>query len=160
MQTNKSARRRHPTNRRLYVAARTPIRLLKVSWPADRAGNSVLQFALVSIVLFTLVFGITDLARYFLAWQGLNTVASEAARASMVNNKWTFACANPTSGTAANVAAAAPFLSTSALTLCVTSSTSNGITTVSVTASYPFTFMIAPLSAANATLTAATQLAY
>jgi Flp pilus assembly protein TadG len=149
-----------PARNRQRGAASRAIRLLNMILPADRAGNSVLQFALVAVVLFMLVFGITDLSRYFLAWHGLNTVVSEAARASMVNNKWTFGPGNPTSGIAATVASSAPFLDPNQMTLKVTSTTSNSITTVNVTAQYPFAFMLAPLSNANATLTSATQLSY
>jgi hypothetical protein len=67
----------------------------------------------------------------------------------MINNGSSCSCANPTSGTAATVAAAAPFLDPNQLTLCVTvnQTTSNGVvqsTQVNVTATYPFSFMIAP----------------
>src|ERR1700688_3912803 len=93
---------------------------LRRLWPLDHAGITSLEFAVVSVLLFTLMFGITDLARYFLAWHGLNTIASEAARAWMINNGSSYACHNPTSGTAATVAAAAPFLDPNQLQLCVT----------------------------------------
>jgi Flp pilus assembly protein TadG len=126
----------------------------------DRAGANTIEFAITAIVFFFIIFGVIDLARYFLTWHGLNTVASEAARAWMVNNSATYACASPTSGTAATVAASAPFLNSSSLTLCVTSNTSNGITTVVATAKYPFKFMVPPLSVANATLVTSTTLSY
>jgi len=139
-------------------------------WPRDRKGLTTLETALVLVVFFTLLFGVMDLARYFLTWHGLNTVVSEAAREAMIlepSSPWTYACANPTSGPAATAAASAPFLNTSNLTLCVTTNTTTGTCpqggqciTISVTASYPFSFMIAPLSAANGTLSAATQLNY
>jgi Flp pilus assembly protein TadG len=134
-------------------------------WRLDRRGITSLEFALVAVVFFLLLFGAMDLSRYFLTWHGLNTLASEAARAWMVNNGSTYSCGHPTSGRAATVAGSAPFLDPSQLTLCVTvnQTTSSGVvtsTSVNVTASYPFSFMIPPLSAANGTLSAATVLTY
>src|ERR1700688_4018395 len=94
---------------------------LRRLWPLDHAGITSLEFAVVSVLLFTLMFGITDLARYFLAWHGLNTISSEAARAALLyhynnNSNWNFSCGAPTSGMAATVAAAAPFLKPDTLT--------------------------------------------
>jgi Flp pilus assembly protein TadG len=128
-------------------------------WHLGSAGLTTLDFVLVSGVFFLLLFGAMDVARYFLTWHGLNTIVSEAARASMINN-WTYSCGHPTAGTAATIASSAPFLDTSQLQLCVTSSVSSGQTTVSVTASYPFSFMISLLSGADGTLTASTALTY
>jgi Flp pilus assembly protein TadG len=141
------------------------INSVKRLWLLGRAGSTSLEFALVSVLLFTLMFGITDLARYFLAWHGLNTISSEAARVALTyhyanNSNWTFSCGAPTSGMAATVAAAAPFLKPDTLTLCVSPATAGGITTVSVTASYPFSFMMPGLSAANGTLSARTAISF
>jgi Flp pilus assembly protein TadG len=124
-----------------------------------------LEFAFVAVAFFLLLFAGIDLSRYFLTWHGLNTLAAEAARAWMVNNGPAYSCAHPTSGTAATVAQSAPFLKPNRLTLCVikNQTTSNGVvtsTTLVVTASYPFSFMIPPLSAANGTLSSATTLTY
>jgi Flp pilus assembly protein TadG len=135
------------------------INKLRRLWPRGRAGVTSLEFALVVVAFFLMLFGVVDVARYFLTWHGLNSVASEAARASQVNN-WSFACGHPSSGTAATVAGAAPFLATSQLTLCVVKGTSTGLTTISVTASYPFSFMIALFAGANGTLQAQTALTY
>ena len=120
---------------------------------------TALETALVLGVFFLLLFGVMDLSRYFLTWHGLNTVVSEAARASMINN-WNYPCGNPTSGTAATIATAAPFLDPNKLQLCVTKTVSSGNNNISVTATYPFSFMISGFSSAGGTLSAATQLTY
>ena len=114
--------------------------------PLDEAGVAALEFGLIAVVFMTLLFGIMDLALYFATQQAVRTVASDAVRAALTDPNWTFACAAPTSGTAATVVASTPLLVPSSVTLCVTQAVAGGTTTISVRASYPFSFIIPGLS--------------
>jgi len=92
-------------------------------------------------------------------------MVSTASSSTGTSTPWSFPCGAPTSGTAATVAASAPFLNPSNLTLCVTmqaagASGSQTPASVTATVSYPFAFMLVPLSVANGTLTATTVLPY
>ncbi|MFO1024309.1 MAG: TadE/TadG family type IV pilus assembly protein [Acetobacteraceae bacterium] len=115
-------------------------------------GGATLEFALLALPFFLLLFGIADAARYLLVQHGVRTLAAEATRAAMVQimaggSLWdrNGACATR-SILASRVAASAPYLDLGRLTLCVTmaadTSVSPSATTLSINASYPFSFML------------------
>jgi len=113
-----------------------------------QAGVATLEFALIATAFFILLFGAMDLARYFATEQAVRTVASEAARHAIVDSTWTYSGA-PTSGAAAAIAATAPLLAPGTINLTVTQSVVGSQTTVAVTVTYPFTFIMPILSPAN-----------
>src|SRR6187397_3223567 len=51
----------------------------------DQRGVAALEFCLVAVPLFTLMFAIFDLGRYAITMQSLRTLASAGARATMIN---------------------------------------------------------------------------
>ena len=50
----------------------------------DQRGVAALEFCLVAVPLFTLMFAIFDLGRYAITMQSLRTLANAGARAMMV----------------------------------------------------------------------------
>ena len=52
----------------------------------DQRGVAALEFCLVAVPLFTLMFVIFDLGRYTLTVQSLRMLANAGARAMMINN--------------------------------------------------------------------------
>src|SRR5215472_1173139 len=115
-----------------------------------RRGSASLEFALIALPFFLLLFGITDMGRYLLFSHGVNAISSEAARYMMVqimaNPRPTNKVCNTSSSVAAQVASAAPYLDQTQLrlTICTTpfSPPAGGTPAinVTVTASYPFQF--------------------
>ena len=51
----------------------------------DQRGVAALEFCLVAVPLFTLMFAIFDLGRYAITMQSLRTLANAEARANMIN---------------------------------------------------------------------------
>ena len=51
----------------------------------DQRGVAALEFCLVAVPLFTLMFAIFDLGRYAITMQSLRTLANAGARAMMIN---------------------------------------------------------------------------
>jgi Flp pilus assembly protein TadG len=128
--------------------------------PRPRRGSASLEFALIAVPFFLLLFGIGDMARYLLFSHGVNTITSEATRYMMVQimagSSFTNGC-QKSSSIAAHVASAAPYLDQTQLTFCTTTTTitpSNGTpaTKITVTASYPFQFMFPAAWGGNPTL--------
>ena len=129
-----------------------------------QAATSTLEFALVAIpFLFMLIAGM-DLGRYFITKHCLHTLTDEAVRLTMV------ACFNQTASCSLSstnwqtVEGNVPFLAPSSLnpapTATQTLNTSTGIRTITVTATYPFTFFLAAWTAlsANSPITETTSL--
>ena len=52
----------------------------------DQRGVAALEFCLVAVPLFTLMFAIFDFGRYVLTMQSLRALANAGARAIMINN--------------------------------------------------------------------------
>jgi Flp pilus assembly protein TadG len=126
----------------------------------QRRGSASLEFALIAVPFFLLLFGITDMARYLLFSHGVNVITSEATRYMMVQimagSSFTNGC-QTSSSVAAQVASAAPYLDQTRLTFCTTTSTitpagGTPATEVMVTASYPFSFMFPAAWGGNQTL--------
>jgi Flp pilus assembly protein TadG len=118
-----------------------------------------LEFALVFPMFMLLFLGTIELGRYWLTVHSLRTLAAEASRAALIDTTLgasTQDCAKAK----ALVGGRAPFINTSALTLCVTQTTTAGVITINVTASYPFSFVLPILKRDSGTLSETTHTAY
>jgi Flp pilus assembly protein TadG len=116
----------------------------------DQRGVAALEFCLVAVPLFTLMFAIFDLGRYVITMQSLRTLANAEARANMINCYTPAAIRNtsPSSCTGdylsvAQKQAIAPFLYAGGLT--PTLSTASGAAALTVTASQPSFTMLMPI---------------
>ena len=116
----------------------------------DQRGVAALEFCLVAVPLFTLMFAIFDFGRYAITMQSLRALANAEARANMINC-YTPAVIGNTSpsgctGDYLSVAqkqAVAPFLYAGGLT--PTLNTAGGATALTVTASQPGFTMLTPI---------------
>jgi hypothetical protein len=116
----------------------------------DQRGVAALEFCLVAVPLFTLMFAIFDLGRYAITTQSLRMLANAEARANMINCYTPAAIRNtsPSSCTGdylsvAQKQAIAPFLYAGGLT--PTLSTASGAAALTVTASQPSFTMLMPI---------------
>jgi Flp pilus assembly protein TadG len=118
----------------------------------DQRGVAALEFCLVAVPFFTLMFAIFDLGRYAITQQSLRALADAGARTWMINNCYVNSVMNKTTPTcsgdplpsAAAKKAVAPFLfSQSGLTPTLT--TTSGASALTITASEPGFTMIAPI---------------
>jgi len=116
----------------------------------DQRGVAALEFCLVAVPLFTLMFAIFDLGRYAITIQSLRALANADARANMINCYTPAAIVNtsPSSCTGdylsvAQKQAIAPFLYAGGLT--PTLSTASGAAALTVTASQPSFTMLMPI---------------
>ena len=118
----------------------------------DKRGTAALEFCLVSVPFFTLIFAIFDFSRYAITMQSLRALADAGARAMMINcyTPKVIANASPSSCTgdplpsAAAKKAVAPFLFAGGLapTLNVPATKTSPLT---VTASQPSFTMLMPI---------------
>ena len=86
----------------------------------DKRGVAALEFCLVALPLFILIFAIFDLGRYAITMQSLRMLANAGARAVMIsydatNNTYTGCTGDPLPSVAAKQAVA-PFLYSGGLT--------------------------------------------
>jgi Flp pilus assembly protein TadG len=121
----------------------------------DQRGVAALEFCIVAVPLFMLMFAIFDFGRYAITMQSLRALANAGARATMVgppgNACYTDAAIAQTTPTCsgdplpsdAAKKAVAPFLYAGGLT--PTLSTASGASAVTVTASLPGFKMIVPV---------------
>jgi Flp pilus assembly protein TadG len=116
----------------------------------DQRGVAALEFCLVAVPLFTLMFAIFDLGRYAITIQSLRALADAEARANMISCYTPAVIANtsPASCTGdylsvAQKQAVAPFLYAGGLTPTV--STASGAAALTVTASQPGFTMLMPI---------------
>ena len=116
----------------------------------DQRGVAALEFCLVAVPLFTLMFAIFDLGRYAITVQSLRTLANAEARANMINCYTPAVIGNtsPSSCTGdylsvAQKQAIAPFLYAGGLT--PTLSTASGATALTITAALPGFTMLMPI---------------
>ena len=118
----------------------------------DQRGVAALEFCLIAVPLFTLMFVIFDLGRYAITAQSLRTLANAGARAMMINC-YTPAAIDKTSPSscttdylsATDKQAAAPFLYSNGSSAPPTVSTTAGASALTVTASQPSFTMIMPI---------------
>jgi Flp pilus assembly protein TadG len=116
----------------------------------DQCGVAALEFCLVAVPLFTLMFAIFDLGRYAITMQSLRALANAGARAMMIDNcyvnaeiqKSTPSCSGSYLS-AAQMQAVAPFLYYGGLTPTLT--TAAGAAALTVTASQPGFTMLMPI---------------
>jgi Flp pilus assembly protein TadG len=113
----------------------------------DQRGVAALEFCLVAVPLFTLMFAIFDLGRYAITMQSLRMLANAEARANMINCYTPAVIGNtsPSSCTGDYLSVAqkqtvAPFLYGASLTPTVNTAAGTGALTV--TASQPGFTMI------------------
>ena len=113
----------------------------------DQRGVAALEFCLVAVPLFTLMFAIFDLGRYAITMQSLRMLANAEARANMIScyTPAVLAKTSPSSCTGdylsvAQKQTAAPFLYGASLTPTV--NTAAGTAALTVTASQPGFTMI------------------
>ena len=113
----------------------------------DQRGVAALEFCLVAVPLFILMFAIFDLGRYAITQQSLQTLANAGARAVMicydVVNKTYTGCTGDPLPSAAAKQAVAPFLYSGGLT--PTLNAAQGATALTVTASNPGFTMLMPI---------------
>jgi Flp pilus assembly protein TadG len=116
----------------------------------DRRGVAALEFCIVAVPLFTLMFAMFDLGRYAITIQSLRALANAEARANMIGCYTPAVIANtsPASCTGdylsvAQKQAVAPFLYAGGLTPTV--STASGAAALTVTASQPGFTMLMPV---------------
>lgn len=120
-----------------------------------RSGTTALEFGLLAGVFFALLMAGMDLGRYYLTLHSLHTLLGKAMRAALIDPQLT-GCSAPVSG----LSAATPFLDPAKLTLCVSQSVASGMTTITVTATYPFTFLLPAWTGDSTTLSDQTTGAY
>ena len=116
----------------------------------DQRGVAALEFCLVAVPLFTLMFAIFDLGRYAITMQSLRMLANAGARANMINCYTPAAIANisPSGCTGDYLSvgqkqAIVPFLYAGGLTPTV--NTAAGPGALKVTASQPGFTMLVPV---------------
>ncbi|HWO34280.1 MAG TPA: TadE family protein [Candidatus Acidoferrum sp.] len=118
----------------------------------DQRGVAALEFCLIAVPLFTLMFVIFDLGRYAITMQSLRALADAGARAIMINNCYVNAeirkstptgCPSDPLSDAAKKAVA-PFLYNGGLTPTL-SAPAAATTPLTVTASQPGFTMLMPI---------------
>ena len=131
----------------------------------DQRGVAALEFCLVAVPLFTLMFAIFDFGRYAITMQSLRMLANAGARANMINCYTPAVIGNtsPSSCTGdylsvAQKQAVAPFLYAGGLT--PTLNTAGGATALTVTASQPGFTMLMPIWAALNAPSASTSIPF
>src|SRR5262245_40421768 len=103
----------------------------------DQRGVAALEFCLVAVPLFTLMFAVLDLGRYAITMQSLRALANAEARANMINC-YTPAVIRKTSPSSctgeylsdAQKQTVAPFLYGAGLTTTVTTTSGTGALTI------------------------------
>ncbi len=114
----------------------------RVLRPIGRRGATALEFGLVGSIFFLICFSVLDLGRYFLTLTELRVATNAAARSALVDCYRASAC-QLSSTEIQTIAAAEPFLDPNDLNLTVTqSSQGTSSTSITVTGSYPFTFLL------------------
>ncbi|WP_271601600.1 TadE family protein [Bradyrhizobium sp. CCBAU 45384] len=117
----------------------------------DQRGIGAMEFCLVALPLFLLMFTIFDLGRYAITMQSLRALANAGARTWMINDcyvnsalsRTTPTCTGDPLPSAAAKQAVAPMLFAGGLT--PTLSTTSGASALTVTASDPGFSMIMPI---------------
>ncbi len=132
------------------------------SWLRDRRGTTSLEFALVGGLLLSLLLGGVDLARYMFTLECLRAAAADAVRLATLQgsrnlNAGAGACAN-LAGSLAGASARVPFLQANLLTATLSGcATQAGVTTVTVTVRYPFSFAVGYFGARSRPITETAQ---
>ncbi|WP_456739443.1 TadE family protein [Bradyrhizobium sp. USDA 376] len=108
----------------------------------DQRGVAALEFCVVAVAVFTLIYAVIDLGRYVITMQSLRSLAGAAARAAMINDCYTNAVLTKTTPTCsgdyttlAQKQALAPFVYANGATPTVNTVTSGSAVTVTASAS-------------------------
>ena len=120
----------------------------------SRSGTTSLEFALVATPFVFLLMAGMDLGRYFITQHSLRTLVSEAVRATLISCYGSTTSCNLPSASKTTVAAKVPFLTSGSISWGTANqgapNASTGVRTISVTASYPFTFILPAWVSLNA----------
>jgi Flp pilus assembly protein TadG len=123
--------------------------------PGDRRGVSAIEFAILAPVLFTLVLGALDFGRLFYVRQGMEYATEQAARYYMLNPAAAQSDVTRVLTSAMVGGMGAQLAVTYAdTTNCNSKST---LTCTTITATYPFHFIVGMLGLPDQTLTAKAQ---
>jgi Flp pilus assembly protein TadG len=135
-------------------------------------GSVAVEFAMIGFIFFVLLLGAVDIGRYQITVQSLHDVSAEAARVALLYAGQTTAT-NGQNGMAAttlmtNAALKSsvtspnltPFLAPASLTVTSALTSFNGVATITVTATYPYTFLAPLLPGGARTLTDSVSLSY
>jgi hypothetical protein len=131
-----------------------------------RSGTSSLEFAIVVVPFVLIIIAGMDLGRYFLTQHSLRTLTSEAVRAMLIACYGATAACPMGSSDKAAVAAKVPFLVAGSISWPTANQSapnaSTGERTISVTVTYPFTFILPAWVGQNAgsPISESTQLTY
>jgi Flp pilus assembly protein TadG len=130
-----------------------------------REGTTSLEFALVAVAFFSIMFACMDLGRYFITQHSLRTLTSELIRATLVQCSGTTSACSLSATNIEATEAKVPFLVASAITLSPVPTRSavdpsTGVMTVTASASYAFTFTLPVLSSLSGPISNSTQLSY
>jgi TadE-like protein len=118
----------------------------------DQRGVAALEFCMVAVPLFTMMFAIFDLGRYAITVQSLRALADAGARATMINNCYVNnvmqknppTCSGDPLPSDAAKKAVAPFLYAGGLTPTL-NAPATGTSPLTVTASEPGFTMLMPI---------------
>ena len=105
-----------------------------------RKGTTSLEFAIIGSLFFMMLIGTIEVARLYFTQQSLREITAAAARQAMIDSSLS-GCTRP----ATAVAAMTPVLRPALLNLCVTRTTSAGLTTLTINATYPVSTVISVL---------------
>ena len=142
-------------------AAGHHLRLIGCCMPAradhalrSRRGATALEFALVGSLLFTFMIGIIEVGRYMLTQEAVRMVTAEAVRVATLRGSAILNSGAPTcqnlSGSLGGAVKGGPMLQSADLSVILSGcATQGGMTSVTVTVTYPFSHAI-PLVAARA----------
>lgn len=127
-----------------------------------RRGTTSVEFALVGGLTALLLLGCLEMGRYLITREAVRTAAAEAVRMATLRGGQNLdagsAACNGLSGSLAGVAARVPWLTAASLTATLSGcATQAGITTVTVTVQYPFTFVITLFGTPNRPITESAQ---
>ena len=128
----------------------------------DRRGTTTVEFALIGSLLVPLLLGTIEISRYLITREAVRTAAAEAVRMATLRGGQNLDASSPActglTGSLGGVAATVPFLNAASLTANMSGcGTQAGVTTVSVTVQYPFTFGIALFGVPNRPITETAQ---
>ncbi len=130
-----------------------------------RRGAASAEFALVGAAFLMLLLGGMDAARYLATVEAVRSATAEAARLVVLRgganlNAGNAACAG-LAGPLLGAATRAPLLEAAALSVTLSGCATSGVvTSVTVTASYPFAFVLPWFGASGRTITEAGQVVF
>ena len=131
------------------------------SWLSDRGATS-LEFAIVGGLFVSLMLGSIELGRYAFTLESVRTVTAQAVRLATIRgsqnmNAASTACTN-LSGNLSGAATRTQFLNPASLSVAMSGcATAGGVTTVTITVAYPFTFSVPFFGITNRPISETTQ---